>query len=165
MAKDVLASGGQVVAKPWVSRNRPELFAKSDFKINVRDKTITCPAGEVEPFEPGEVVEFDPDACGACPLRGQCTLSASGRGRTVHMVEDERLQKRLRKLQATKAGRAKLRERTGVEHRLAHIAARQGPKARYRGTRKNLFDLRRVAAIQNLETIQRRKATAAEAAN
>jgi len=165
MVKDVLASGGQVVAKPWVSRNRPELFAKSDFKINVRDKTITCPAGEVEPFEPGEVVEFDPDACGACPLRGQCTLSASGRGRTVHMVEDERLQKRLRKLQATKAGRAKLRERTGVEHRLAHIAARQGPKARYRGTRKNLFDLRRVAAIQNLETIQRRKATAAEAAN
>ena len=164
LVKDVLANGGEVVAKPWMARNRPELFTKADFKINVRSNTVTCPVGEVERFEPGEVVEFDPEACGACPLRGRCTLSASGRGRTVRMVEDERLQKRLRKLQGSHEGRAKLRTRTGVEHRLAHLAARQGPKARYRGTRKNLFDLRRVAAIQNLETIHRRCITAAKAA-
>jgi hypothetical protein len=43
-----------------------------------------------------------------------------------------------------------------VEHRLAHIGSRQGPRARYRGARKNTFDLRRVAAIQNLETYQRK---------
>jgi hypothetical protein len=53
-----------------------------------------------------------------------------------------------------------LRQRVGVEHRLAHIAARQGARARYIGVRKNLFDLRRAATIQNLETIQRRKAAA-----
>jgi len=157
LARAVRKRGGEVVAKPWRARNRPELFSKADFKINMRDMTITCPEGEVERFEPGEVVEFDPEACGACKQRGQCTLSASGRGRTVHMAEDERAQQRFRKLQASKSGRARLRERTGVEHRLAHLAARQGPKARYRGTRKNLFDLRRVAAIQNLETIQRRQ--------
>jgi Transposase DDE domain/Transposase domain (DUF772) len=165
MVKDVLAHGGEIVAKPWVARNRPDLFLKTDFKINVRDHTITCPAGEVEQFESAQVVEFDPEACGPCRLRDRCTASASGRGRTVHIAEDERLQKRFRKLQATMAGRAKLRARTGVEHRLAHIAARQGPKARYRGTRKNLFDLRRVAAIQNLETIHRScVASAAKAA-
>ena len=33
---------------------RPGLFTKGDFKIDLRAKTITCPAGEVEPFEPGE---------------------------------------------------------------------------------------------------------------
>lgn len=163
MAKQVLARGGEVVAKPWTARNRPGLFSKGDFKINMRDKTITCPAGEVERFEPGDVVEFDPESCGACRLRGNCTMSASGRGRTVHLAEDEQQQHRFRKLQNSKAGRAKLRERTGVEHRLAHLAARQGPKARYRGLRKNLFDLRRVAAIQNLETIHRRKLSALEA--
>jgi len=38
---------------------------------------------------------------------------------------------------------------------LAHISQRQGRRARYLGLRKNLFDLRRAAAIQNLETIQR----------
>jgi len=160
LAAHVHERGGEVVAKPWRVRNRLDLFTKLDFKINMRDLTITCPSGEVEHFEPGDVVEFDPEACGACSQRGHCTLSASGRGRTVHIAEDERTQQRFRKLITTKSGRARLRERTGIEHCLAHIAARQGPKARYRGTRKNLFDLRRVAAIQNLETIQRRVALA-----
>jgi hypothetical protein len=48
----------------------------------------------------------------------------------------------------------------GVEHRLAHIAARQGRRARYFGVRKNVFDLRRAAMIQNLETIHRVKTAA-----
>lgn len=158
MARDVLANGGEVICKPWAARSRREQFSKTDFKINMRDRTLTCPAGEVERFEPGEVVEFDPDVCGACRLRAQCTKAASGRGRTVSISEDERLQQKLRKLQSTGTGRDRLRDRVGVEHRLAHIAARQGPKARYRGVRKNVFDLRRVAAIQNLETIQRKAA-------
>jgi hypothetical protein len=36
------------------------------------------------------------------------------------------------------------------------LGRRQGPRARYKGTRKNLFDVRRAAAVQNLETIDRR---------
>jgi hypothetical protein len=120
--------------------------------VNVRDGTITCPAGEVEAFEPGAVVHFDPEACGPCALRANCTQAASGKGRTVTMGDDERLQKKLRTLQGTRAGRERLRERVGVEHRLAHLANRQGPKARYMGTRRNTFDLRRLSAVQNLET-------------
>jgi hypothetical protein len=46
----------------------------------------------------------------------------------------------------------------GVEHKLAHLVRRQGRRARYRGVRKNLFDLRRASAIQNLEAIQRKVA-------
>ena len=126
-------------------------------RTNVRDDTITCPAGQVEPFEPGQEVEFDPDVCGACELRAQCTKAASGRGRTVTMRQDEALQKKLRQLQQSRAGRIKLRERVGVEHTLAHLANRQGPRARYRGRRKNVFDLRRMAVIQNLETVVRRE--------
>jgi hypothetical protein len=53
-------------------------------------------------------------------------------------------------LQETPSGRATLRESVAVEHALAHIATRKGPQARYVGTRKNLFDLHRAAAIQNL---------------
>jgi len=155
LAAQVLSDKGDVIAKPWRAQNRPNLFTKADFKLNLRDYTITCPAGQVEHFEPGDVVEFDPEVCGSCPLRSQCTHSASGKGRTIQIAEDEQLQQRLRKLQATKAGRAHLRQRTGVEHCLSHIAARQGPRARYRGIRRNLFDLRRIAAIQNLETIHR----------
>ena len=69
--------------------------------------------------------------------------------------DDERLQHRLRKLVSTSQGRQRLRERIAVEHRLAHLGRRQGHRARYCGTRKNLFDLRRTAAVQNLEVIDR----------
>jgi hypothetical protein len=154
----VAQHGGRVVCKPWRGAGaKPGMFGKRDFKVNVRDGTITCPAGEVEPFEPGAVVHFDPEACGPCALRANCTQAASGRGRSVTMGDDERLQNKLRTLQRTRLGREQLRERVGVEHRLAHLANRQGPKARYRGTRRNTFDLRRLSAIQNLESIARRE--------
>jgi hypothetical protein len=156
LVSEVISGGGQVVAKPWSARNfREGLFVKTDFKIDMRSRTITCPAGQVEAFEPGDVVQFDPEQCGSCRLRSQCTFSASGRGRTVRIADDEQLQQRLRKLQASPAGRERLRERVGIEHHLAHLSARQGPKARYKGCRRNLFDLRRAAAVQNLETNQR----------
>jgi len=162
LTEDVAASGGLIVCKPWRGAGvKPGLFGKRDFKVNVRDGTLTCPAGEVEPFEPGGVVHFDPEACGPCPLRADCTQAASGRGRTVTMGDDERLQKKLRVLQQTRTGRESLRERVGVEHRLAHLANRQGPRARYRGLRRNTFDLRRLAAVQNLETLARRYREAA----
>lgn len=148
--------GGAVLAKPWAQRPaRPGLFSKADFRIDLRTRTITCPAGEVESFEPGTTVHFDPEACGACALRAQCTQSASGKGRSVSVADDEAAQREYRKLQSSPKGRAKLRARVAVEHSLAHIAARKGQKARYLGTRKNLFDLRRAAAIQNLEALQR----------
>jgi hypothetical protein len=150
----VIEANGVVFAKPWGLRSRtPELFSKRDFKIDLRSNTVTCPAGQVEVFEPGDTVEFDPEECGPCPLRSNCTQAASGRGRTVSISLDEARQKKFRKLQETGAGRAELRRRTVVEHALAHIAARKGNRARYVGVRKNLFDLRRAAAIQNLEGI------------
>jgi hypothetical protein len=156
LVDDVVAAGGTVFAKPWALRShRPGLFSKRDFKIDLRAKTITCPSGEVEPFEPGDTVEFDAEACGACAQRAQCTQAASGNGRTVSIAADEARQRKFRKLQETSSGRALLRTRTAVEHSLARIAARKGPRARYFGVRKNLFDLRRAAVIQNLEGIHR----------
>jgi len=155
VVSEVVDDGGEVVCKPWVPRNG-KLFSKADFKINLRNMTVTCPAGEVVRIELGANAEFSGDACMSCPLRAQCTTAAPGNGRTVAISEDERLQQRLRKLGATVRGRERLRERVAVEHSLAHLGRRQGRRARYRGTRKNLFDVRRAAAVQNLETVQRR---------
>jgi hypothetical protein len=158
LTEAVAQRGGLIVCKPWRGAGaKPGLFGKRDFKVNVRDETITCPAGEVEHFEPGAVVQFDPEACGPCPLRASCTQASSGKGRSVTMGDNEPLQKKLRKLQRTRVGRETLRKRVGVEHRLAHLANRQGPKARYLGTRRNIFDLRRLSAVQNLESIARRE--------
>ena len=55
----------------------------------------------------------------------------------------------------TVAGRAVLRQRVAVEHTLAHIGQWQGDQARYKGLRKNLFDLRRMAVVHNLHVIAR----------
>jgi hypothetical protein len=152
----VLAQEGEVLCKPWVARNtRAGLFTKNDFHVDMRRLTITCPAGQTESFSPGMTVEFELEICSRCHLRPQCTMATAG-GRTVTLAEDERLQHRLRKLIATPKGRRRLRERVVVEHRLAHVAQRQGRRARYTGTRSNLFDLRRACAIQNLEISQHR---------
>ena len=157
LVQDVLTRRGEVFCKPWMARNGKR-FAKGQFPINMRDRTIQCPGGEIEYFTPGSVVEFDPEACARCKLRSSCTMASPDVGRTISIAEDERLQHRLRKLIATSKGRDQLRERVLVEHRLAHVGRKQGRRARYRGTRKNLFDLRRASTVVNLETIHRRLA-------
>lgn len=154
--QDVLAAGGEVVCKPWAMPNG-DLFPKSDFDINIRNRTITCPSGlQTQHFELGTTVNFNAETCDACPLRPICTTAKPGTGRSVLIGVDEPLQQRMRKLQRTPAGRAKLRARSRVEHRLAHVTRRQGRRARYRGTRKNLFALRRAAIIHNLQVLSRK---------
>lgn len=159
LVEHVLGTGNAILCKPWVPRNKGgQLFTKADFRLNLRDLTITCPANDVRSFRPGRTVEFDAARCDTCPMRARCTTRPLGRGRQVQIAEDERLQHRLRKQIATKKGRARLRQRVRVEHRLAHIVRRQGRRARYLGVRRNLFDLRRAASLQNLETIHRKMA-------
>jgi hypothetical protein len=156
MAVAVERTGGTVVAKARTLPAQADRFTKNDFTFDMRSRTVTCPAGVEAPFRFGTTVHFDAETCAACFARPQCTQAAPERGRTIHVAADEQRQQRLRQRQATSKGRQRLRTRTGIEHRLAHLAARQGPVARYSGIRKNLFDLRRMAVIQNLETIQRR---------
>jgi len=153
---ELAGNGGEVVCRPWSPRNRGKLFTKAAFEIDTEQMKITCPNGETVPIPRlGTTVEFPGGECDGCPLRDQCTTRKRGRGRTVRIAEDEPLQQRLKIYTATPAGRAKHRERVTVEHGLAHLCARQGPRARYLGKRKNLYDVRRSAAIQNLETVQR----------
>jgi hypothetical protein len=108
------------------------------------------------PFQPGKTVRFPKATCAACPLQGRCTTSSNGRSVSIH--PGEALLAELHQRQQSPAGRAKLRERVQVEHTLAHVGHWQGRRARYRGTRKNLFDLRRVAVVHNLHVIARQPA-------
>jgi hypothetical protein len=152
---EIRARRGLVVCRPWIARNG-EHFPKSAFIINLRNRTITCPAGERQRFVLDSSVEFSAETCRACPLRAKCTDAGPDRGRKVAIAANEPLQQQLRKRAATPAGRRQLRERVPVEHRQAHTCRRQGRRARYVGTRKNVFDLRRASAVSNLEVISRR---------
>ena len=146
-----------IFCKAWRVRNTGGRFAKDQFSIDFGSGRLTCPAGVSMPFEPGKTVRFPKDTCAACPLRARCTASSNGRSVAIH--PDEALLAELRQRQQTPQGRAKLRERVAVEHALAHVGHWQGRRARYRGTRKNLFDLRRVAVVHNLHVIARQPVT------
>ena len=152
---EVLARRGRVICRPWLAHNGT-LFSKRDFTLNMRARTITCPAGEQQPIVLGAKVEFPADTCRPCPLRAKCTDASPDRGRSIAIAENELLQHRLRKRAATPQGRRELRERVPIEHRQAHTCRRQGRHARYVGVRKNEFDLRRASTVSNLEIIQQR---------
>ena len=146
-----------IFCKAWRVRNASGRFAKDQFTLDFAAGQLTCPAGVSMPFEPGRTVRFPAGICAACPLQARCTASSHGRSVSIH--PDEALLAELRRRQQTPDGRAKLRERVAVEHALAHVGHWQGRRARYRGTRKNLFDLRRVAVVHNLHVIARQHTT------
>ena len=146
-----------VFCRAWRVRNTGGRFAKDQFTLDFAAGQLTCPAGVTMPFQPGKTVRFPKSICAACPLRARCTTSSHGRSVSVH--PNEALLAELRQRQQTPHGRAKLRERVAVEHALAHVGHWQGRRARYLGTRKNLFDLRRVAVVHNLHIIARQPIT------
>ena len=141
-----------IICKAWPVRNGSR-FNKSAFTLDWETGLIHCPNQVQLPFTEGKVVRFPAELCGQCPLRKGCTTSKRGRSVSIH--PDEKLLTELRQRQTTAAGRAQLRERVTVEPSLAHIGQWQGDRARYFGSRKNLFDLRRLAVVHNLHVIAR----------
>lgn len=139
-----------ILCKAWPVRNGNR-FTKAAFTLDFDQGQLRCPHDVTIAFRPGQVVRFPEEECGVCPLRAQCTTSQHGR--TVSIHRDEELLVELRQRQQTPGGRARLRERVAVEHTLAHIKQWQGDRARYRGIRKNLFDARRGAVVENLHVL------------
>jgi hypothetical protein len=139
-----------IFCKAWPVRQGP-YFPKSAFQLDWERHALRCPGGETVPFTVGGVVKFPAATCGHCAVRERCTASASGRSVSIH--PDEALLQELRERQQTPQGRAQLRERVAVEHALAHVGHWQGRRARYRGVRKNVFDLRRCAVVHNLHVL------------
>jgi hypothetical protein len=149
----------EVYCKAWPVRESKR-FSKQTFTLDWERQIIRCPAEQQMPFVPGGIVHFPKDTCAQCPLKAQCTTSAKGRSVSIH--PDEALLIELRQRQQTPQGRAQLRERVAVEHTLAHVGQWQGRQARYRGIRKNLFDLRRCAVVHNLHVLARSQQPSAE---
>ncbi len=141
-----------IVCKPWPAHAVKGHFSKRDFQLDLTQWQATCPAGVSVPIRPGTVAHFPADRCRTCSLRAHCTDAATGRSLSIHSQED--LLQRLARLPTSAEGRARLRERVGVEHSLAHVAQRQGHQARYDGVAKNRLHLHLVCAIQNLERAQ-----------
>ena len=150
----MVADGVQVRSKPWPSRNHGR-FTKQDFDLRLRDSRIVCPAGVSASIPPDSLIaRFPAPTCLACLKRSQCT-TAVDKGRTVTIHPQEALLVTLRRDLRTAQGRERLRRRTTIEHSHARLWRIQGPRARYKGTRKNSLDVRRCATVENLQTLAR----------
>jgi IS5 family transposase len=146
--------GLQVHCKPFPLRNG-DRFHKGDFDIDLAANTVRCPEGAVVPLRLGASARFPTESCDPCPRRAACTSAKPGRGRSLSIHPNEPFMLELRQRAKSAEGRANLRTRVKVEHGLATIHTRQGDRARYKGLRKNLFDVRRHAALENLFVIDR----------
>jgi hypothetical protein len=158
-----MQAGTEVLTKPRTSRGKPGMFEKPEFTIDLVHKTATCPDGQTIPITIGKVARFDPARCDRCSIRSVCTTAAPGKGRSLSIAEDEEVQNVFSALVKTPDGRARLRERVAIEHTLARHRNIQGTRARYRGTRKNLFDSRRTASVYNIESAHRHRERALKA--
>jgi hypothetical protein len=140
-------AGAAVYCKAFPLRNRG-LYTKADFTLDLEAGRVACPAGQVQPLRVGAVARFPAAVCRRCEQRAQCTRGQGGRSLKIHPHEPFLVHLRAR--QKTPEGRAQLRKRVVVEHRLSHLGRHQGPRARYRGERKNLLDARRHGMVENV---------------
>lgn len=145
-------AGLRVVSKPPIPP-RNERFNKYDFVINFEARTATCPGGKTTDVTDSGYASFPHGTCTDCALRTRC-LPKSGR-RQINLHPNEKFFRQMAAELATPEGRATRRERTVVEHVLAHVGAIQGTRARFKGLEKNLFDLQRAAAVNNLYVLNR----------
>ena len=145
-------AGMRVHCKPFPLRNGA-LFHKGDFHLDLERRVIRCPNDVEVPLVVGTTAHFPADACRACPKRAACTRARIERGRSLNIHANEAFFIELRAAAKSPEGRKNLRKRVAVEHSLAAVHHRQGDRARYRGLRKNLFDLRRCAAVTNLTVL------------
>ncbi|MDI9819929.1 transposase, partial [Legionella sp. PL877] len=138
---ELYAQGKRIVAKPWNPAAHGK-YGKKDFSIDLHNSVVTCPAGKVQKItgNPGSFrAKFSVKVCGICPIKNSCSDSKTGRTIAIH--DQEAMLQTLKYFVETPEGRNEARERVKVEHALASICNRKGPRARYFGLRLNEFDL------------------------
>ncbi len=155
----VEAAGAKMVAKvPPVSNGGR--FPKTDFEINLKAGSVTCPAGvtttDARPAtdhkgRPATRFVFAPATCAACPLVTRCTKAKGGRQIMVG-VHEARIAA-ARAAQADPATKALLRRRSKVERKIDHLQDLGMRKAHYRGRRKTRLQALLAATVANFKRL------------
>ncbi len=147
---ELFSQGKKIIAKPWNPATHGK-YGKKDFIIDLQNSMVICPAGKQQKItgKPGSLMaKFSAKLCGACPIKNKCSDSKTGRVIQIH--DQEKMLQAFKYYVTSPEGRQEARERVKVEHALATICNRKGPRARYIGLRLNEYDLNRTAMITNL---------------
>lgn len=137
--------------KPWPLKPAvPGGFTIDDFAHDPDAGTLTCPAGITRTPSARGTVTFGA-ACRGCPLREQCTASASGR--TVLLGEHHQLQREHRKRAQDGGFQAVYRQHRPMVERSIAWLTRGARRVPYRGVEKNNNWLHHRAAALNLRRL------------
>ena len=139
------------LVKPWPLQSAVAGgFTLDDFDHDVQAGTVTCPAGITRNLTAKRNVVFGV-ACRSCPLREQCTTSASGRTLVVH--QHDQLQREHRVRAADEEFQNTYRtHRPMVERSIAWLT-RGNRRVPYRGVEKNNSWLHHRVAALNLRRL------------
>ncbi|MEU5547515.1 transposase, partial [Streptomyces sioyaensis] len=145
------AKNGITMITPLMADHSPQAkagagYAKSEFRINWKSRTVRCPEGSTsigrhpvtQHGHDAIVVEFDRRDCRACPSQKQCTTSARGsRMLTLRPKEAHEALTQARTEQKTKTWKDKYALRAGIEGTINQALDVTGiRRARYRGLPK-----------------------------
>lgn len=143
--------------------NRPGLFTKDEFSIDLHTRTITCPAGQTvaiperrtsTPKDSSQSVAFPRATCAACPLRAQCVGESEG-PRHITVAANEATLQAERAHQMQPEFRDHYRERSRIEHSNRLLTAHGGRTSRYFGKAKTALQLLLVGVVYNIEELAR----------
>jgi Transposase DDE domain/Transposase domain (DUF772) len=132
-------------------------FTKDEFRIDLENDTVTCPAGrlvQIRRRADGSGQASFGVACKSCPLASSC--SDAKEGRKIKLHKDDRLLIEARSRQQGPTWRASYRAtRPKVERKLAHLMRRRhgGRRARMRGTERIAQDFMMLCAAANLHRL------------
>jgi IS5 family transposase len=141
------AAGHLQTIKPLPLRAAvPGGFTKDDFRIDLDQQTVTCPAGHTVGITPSSQAVFG-QRCSGCPLRARCTTAKDGKTLRVHPHEAELAAAR-RRANAPEFIASYRQWRPLVERSIAWLVAGGNRRVPYRGLARNQQWLSlRVAAI------------------
>ena len=156
----------KLVAKVAIHGRRDQI-SKDQFKIDLVEKSCTCPEGQVTRTlisrgswkdkhgkkQPGQAFRFETEVCAKCPIRGDCIKTKANRGRTVSLHPQEELLQKAKAFQNSEAFKEYRQLRQVVEHRIARLIQLGIRQARYMGRKKTLFQLLMAATVANLTLV------------
>ena len=144
-------AGRKATIKPWPTRPAIEGgFTIDDFGYDDQAGTLTCPNGVTRTLTGMRNAVFGA-VCRNCPLREQCTTSASGR--TLHVHRHEKLQRRHRQRAKDPAFQHTYRAKRPMVERSIAWLTRGNRRVPYRGVAKNNAWLHHRVAALNLRRL------------
>ena len=129
-------------------------FTVDDFTVDEAAGTVTCPNAITRPISATGVATFGA-LCRACPLRGRCTTSKTGRKIVLHKHDALLRQARCDWADDPGLREAYRRHRPNVERVISQLASRGGRRLRlrYLGVAANNAWLKRRTAALNLRNL------------